>query len=121
MDKTQGLDSFWQGFSLPAYDENSVPDNIEAPYISYQVIVGDIDGPVYPSASIWYKDDSWEAIDKKVAEISEALEFLQPIKIDGGYIHITKGSPFAQRLAEPSDTTVKRYLINLAIEYLTQY
>ncbi len=121
MDKQQGLYKMWSSFGLPAYDEQSTPDNAELPYITYQVIIGDIDGPVFPSASLWYRDDDWEDIDNKLRQISETLETLQPIPVDGGYIHVTKGSPFAQRLTDPSDSSVKRYTINLAIEFLTQY
>ena len=121
MDKQQGLYNFWSSFGLPAYDENTVPDNAEAPYISYQVIVGDIDRPVFPSASVWYKSDDWETIDNKVRQILETIESLQPIEIDGGYIHITTGAPPAQRMTDPSDSSVKRYLLNIAIEFFTQY
>lgn len=121
MDKQQGLHRFWSSFNIPAYDENTVPDGAVLPYLTYQVITADIDEPVYPSASLWYHDESWEAIDNKARQISETLETLQPIPIEGGYIHIVKGRPFAQRFTDPSDKNLKRYNINVSIEFLTQY
>lgn len=120
MDKQQAYHSLWSSFNLPAYDENSVPDDAQKPYITYQVILGDLDGPVYPSASLWYRSTSWNDIDLKLKEIAAYIEDMQPVPLDdGGYMYVTKGTPFAQRMTE-EDRTVKRYYLNLAIEFLTK-
>ena len=84
MDKQQAYYNFWSSFSIPAYDENSVPDGAAFPYITYQVMVDEIDAPVFPVASIWYRSDSWTAIDAKVNEISRAIDEILPIALDGG-------------------------------------
>lgn len=121
MDKQQAFYNFFNSFALSAYDENSVPDDAQMPYITYQVIIADLDDVVFPTASIWYRSDSWAQADAKVNEISQYIETMLPIPLkDGGFMHITKGTPFAQRMAE-TDTTVKRYLLNLGIEFLTEY
>ena len=132
MDKTQAYYYLWSQFGMPAYDENSVPDDetfkkmIESgvikskfPYITYQVIVDDIDYPVFPSASVWYRSESWEDIDLKMIEISGKIGQMKPIKLDNGYMYVTKGTPWAQRMAD-EDRTVKRYVLNLGIEFLTE-
>lgn len=123
MDKAQVIQSFWSGFGLEAYDENSVPDDATMPYISYSVATGDIDSMVYLSASVWYRSTSWSSIESKVKEISEAITKMDPpsIKTDNGRVYITKGSPFAQRMNDPSDDMVKRMYININVEFLTNY
>ena len=48
---------------------------------------------------------------------------MQPptIELDNGRLYIAKGTPFAQRMSEPSDDTVRRILLNISAEYLTAY
>jgi hypothetical protein len=120
MDKQQAYYSLWSSFGLPAYDETSVPDDAKMPYITYQVILDSLDAPVYPTASLWYRDTSWNDIDYKLTGIAAYIEDMKPIPLDEGYMYVTKGSPFAQRMAE-EDRTVKRYVINLGVEFLTKY
>ncbi len=121
MDKQQAYYNLWSRFGLPAYDEQSVPDGATFPYITYQVMTDSIDRPVFPTASIWYRDTSWERIDLKLREITDTIEDLLPIELAGGeYMHITKGTPWAQRMAD-TDRTVKRYALNLSIEFLSKY
>lgn len=132
MDKQQAYYSLWSRFGLLAFEENSVPsqdelkkiaDKSKLPsdrYITYQVILDDLDAPVYPTASLWYRSTSWNDIDYKLTEIAAEIEDMQPIPLDEGYMYVTKGSPFAQRMAE-EDRTFKRYVINLGVEFLTKY
>lgn len=119
-DKQQAYFNFWQSFNLPVYDENSVPDGAEFPYITYQVIIDELDGFVFPTASVWYRSESWAEADAKVNEISRHIAEMLPLPLDNGFMHITKGTPFAQRMAE-ADPTVKRYMLNMGIEFLTDF
>jgi len=119
MDKAQAIHTFWSGFGLPAYDENTVPDNAPLPYITYGVQTASIDETVYPSASIWYRGKSWEAISKKADEIYEAIKRApQTQKVDGGRMFITPGTPFAQRMSDEDDS-IRRILIQVNIEFFT--
>ena len=120
MDKQQAYYSFWSSFSIPAYDENSVPDGAGFPRIDYQVLIDDLDAPVFPMAKIWYRDTSWEDVDKKVAAISAYIENMEQIAIDNGYMNIEKGNSFAQRIIDEKDQTVKGYLLNLQVEFFTR-
>lgn len=117
MDKWQAIQSFWEGFDIPAYDQNSVPDDAVAPYITYEAKTADFENALPLSGSIWYRSSSWRDISKKADQIADSLKKI--IKIDGGYLFITRGSPFAQRLNDPDDT-VKRVYINLMVEFYTE-
>ena len=118
MDKWQAIQSFWEGFDLPAYDRNSVPDDAVEPYITYTPLVADFEKVLSLSGSLWYRGSSWAEISRKADEISRSLKRIIPI--DGGYLFITRGSPFAQRM-DDEDETVKRIYINLMAEFYTNY
>ena len=106
---------------MKAYDENTVAENATFPRITYQVATSDFDNDVMLSASLWYNTRSWEDISKKADEIAAAIGYGgKIIKIDNGYLWLTKGSPFAQRMSEPSDKMVRRIIININAEFLTE-
>lgn len=123
MNKAQKLNEFWNSFNVPAYDATSVPSNVEFPYISFSVSEDSIENIVSLDASIWYKSYSWAEIENKTNEIAKRLgEYGHLIlTIDDGYIFLAKGTPFAQRMSDPNDDTIRRMYINIMAEYLTAY
>lgn len=127
MDKLQALHSFWSGFSIPAYDETTVPDEKERikqygsafPYITYEVATSDFNNDVALSASLWYRSESWSAITAKCNEIgTEISRGGKLVQFDGGAFWIRKSPIWAQRLSEPNDDMVRRILLNINIEFL---
>lgn len=123
MDKGQALNYFWSSFGLNAYDENTVPDDAVLPYITYNTATDSLDNVVPLTGSVWYKGMSWTEVEAKAEEIARYIgEFgHKVIKLDGGYLYITKGSPFAQRVVDGSDEQMRRIYINITAEFLTAY
>ena len=124
MDKGQALYNFWSKFGLPAYDENTVPDNAPERYITYNTTFDSIGNMVNLYGNIWdINSNSWEFVSKKAEEIGKAIEEQYPISyaIENGRLYIAKGTPFAQRMSDPSSDRVRRIYINLQAEYLTAY
>lgn len=124
MDKAQALHNFWSSFDIPAYDENSVPDNATMPYITYEVSTGSFENEQLLTASLWYRSSSWRDITAKSEEIAHKIYSLRgsAIPIDNGYLRLWEGgSPLFQRMSEPSDDMVKRLVINLQAEFMTAY
>lgn len=134
MNKQQAYSAFWSGFGVLAFEENSVPtdDVIEAmiksglasskyPYITYQVLLDDLDHPVFPTASIYDRSSSWERADVLANTISNRIHNTDTIKLDNGRMFITKGSPFAQHMLEDGDMNIRRIILNLGIEFFTEY
>lgn len=122
MDKAQAIHEFWSSFNIPAYDENSVPDGAVMPYITYNVMTDSLDKVLVLYGSLWYRSTSWQSISEKAEDIAEALGKGKPktIKLDNGYLWLTKGTPFAQRMRD-DDSQVKRIYINVTGEFLTEY
>lgn len=124
MTKEAALQAFWSGFGLVAYQENAVPtgeDKPVYPYLTYEVAT-DSWGNAQPLAvSLWYRSTSWVDINAKAAEISRAISMggiTQPC--DGGCLWILRGEPFARSTSDDSDPMVKRKILNIMIEYLTE-
>lgn len=119
MDKWQAIHSMWSSFGLPAYDETDVPDDAVMPYITYSAPVSSFEQPIVMSGSIWYRSTSWEDISQKTNLIAEYLRGYRLIKIDGGYLHVSEGSPFAQRTKD-EDSAVRRIYITIDAEFFTE-
>ena len=123
MDKAQALNKFWSSFDIPAYDENTVPDDAQMPYITYQTLTDSIGSVLPMSATLWYGNTYvWDALQQKAEEIAQRIGqngyYLE--KIDGGYVWLTKGTPFAQRMQSEQDN-VRQIYINVTVEFLTAY
>lgn len=121
MDKSQAIHAFWSSFEIPAYDENTVPDDAEMPYITYNVVINNVGGVTLLTASVWYRSTSWADISAKVDEIGEklALKGFYSARLDNGIMWLVQGTPFAQRMSDPEDDMIRRYYLNVTAEFLT--
>ena len=120
LDKFQALQFFWSSFDIPAYESTTVPENANLGdfYITYEAVIDSLDRPVPMSASIWKRNThSWEEISQKAEEISDALVQVKTIPMQTGYLYVTRGTPFAQRMSDEDDATRRIYL-NIMAEYL---
>lgn len=116
MDKWQALFSFWSSFSIPAYEENSVPDqdDILFPYITYEAVSSGFGDDVTGSASVWSRSSSWAAADLLSDTIFDRLKHGGvTIPYDGGMIWITAGTPFSHSMGDPDDDRIKRKLLTV--------
>ncbi len=119
MNKWQGLQAFWESFGIPAYDENTVPDDAALPYITYEAAVGSFGDNVPLSASVWYHGTSWADISQKVEEISQALNGWKLVGLGNRqYIYLRKDGVFAQRMPD-ENTLIRRIRLSLSAEFFT--
>lgn len=119
MDKIQTLAAFWNGFGLPAYDETDVPDDATLPYITYEVSSDSFGTQLMQSASLWYRSSSWADITQKEEQIAEFItRGGRTLKYDDGVMWIQKASPWAQRMADPSDEMIRRIVLSVLVEFL---
>ena len=128
MTKAAAIYQFWNSFGIKAYEENTVIDADEEgnpveptfPYITYQLVTDSFDREVAATASLWYRSESWTAINAKTEEISAHIGLGgKIIKCDGGRIWIKRGQPFAQNMGDESDDLIKRKYLNLTFEFMT--
>ena len=122
MDKEQSINNFWSRFGIPAYDENSVADDVTYPFIAFSVATGKLGDTVQLYANMYYRSTSWKDITHKKDEIAQYLgDGGKVIPLDRGYSYFCQGDPFAQRMNEPGDNMVKRYYLQLQAEFLAPY
>jgi hypothetical protein len=120
MTKASAIYQFWNGFWLTFYEENTVPTDATFPYGTYQLVTDSFDREVAATASLWYRDESWTAINAKTEEIAQHIGLGgKIIKCDGGRIWIKRGQPFAQNMGDESDDLIKRKYLNLTFEFMT--
>lgn len=119
MNKEAALYAFWNTFSIPAYEENTVPDDAELPYITYQVITDGRFGQAQMAVNLYYRSNSWVDINAKAVAISEEIQGGVRLNTDDGWIWIRKGTPFAQNMSDSSDDTIRRKYLNIVAEYCT--
>lgn len=119
MNKIQALHSFWNGFGLKAYDETSVPDGTQLPYITYEASSDDFDHTIAQTATLWYRSSSWAGITEKEMQIADFIgRGGRMIAYDDGAMWLQKASPWAQRMSEPSDEMIRRIVLNITVEFL---
>lgn len=122
MNKAQAINEFWNSFGVPAYDENTLNvDSSVKTYITYSVQEGKLDDPIVLNASIWTRNTSWTKLDEIKTNIAHKLYTMNPIKLDDGYLHLTSGTPFAQRFRADEDPDYLRILIVIQAEFFTAY
>ena len=120
MTKAAAIYQFWSGFGLTAYEENTVPDDAKFPYITYQLVTDSFDNEIQLTASLWYRSESWTAINAKTEEISQKISRGgKIIPCDGGAIWLKRGQPFAQSMGDESDNLIKRKYLNITAEFMT--
>ena len=120
MTKAAAIYQFWSGFGLTAYEENTVPEDAVFPYVTYQLVTYSFDREVASTASLWYRGESWTAINAKTEEIARFIGGGGClIDCDGGFIWLKRGSPFAQNMGDENDDLIKRKYINVTVEYMT--
>lgn len=125
MDKAQAIVAFWKKASgLPVYDENIIPDTAVLPYLTCEVSTASFEHEIPLTANLYYRDTSWEAISIKADAIAKAIYEMRgtSTKIDGGRFRVWEGeTPLLQRASDATDDAVRRIVINVMVEFMTNY
>lgn len=120
MTKAAALQKFFSGFGIPAYESTSVPTDAVLPYLTYETVSGAFDTlPMNCTVNLWYRGTSNVPVNQKAEELSAAIGTVgRLLKVDGGYIHLTRGSPFAVAAPDP-DKTIRRRVLNITLRFYT--
>lgn len=110
------LYEFFSSFGIPAYVQNTIPDNAQMPYITYELVEPEPFSYSYMRANVWYRDTSYSAITAKCDQIKAAIGWGASLKTDNGFIALYRetGTPFAQIMSDPNPET-KRVLLTMSV------
>lgn len=118
MTAEQAIHAFWSSFGLTAYDENSVPDDAQLPYITYSLSVDTFNNTVLNTINIWYRSTSWINVTNKAKEIINTItDGGISIPTDNGMIRMNLGNPIYNRMGD-EDKNIKRIRMNIETEYI---
>lgn len=107
------LKTFFSGFGLPAYAEDSVPDDVALPYITYSMSVPEWNQRASLHAQVWDRTTSNTGIIRVADQITAAIgENGINIPVEGGYLIIWPESPLIQIMV---DGDYRSAYINLSI------
>ena len=108
----EALKTFFSGFGLPAYQEDTVPDDVSLPYISYSVSIPEWDQKASNYVRVWARTKSNTWIIQKADHILKSIGTGKKITFAGGYLMIWPETPNVQIEV---DGDVRYAYINLSI------
>ena len=106
------LKMFFSNFGIPAYTLESVPDDVELPYITYPLYEPEWDEQGNTYCQVWYRKQNLEALLAKADKIVAAIGTGLVIPMTGGYLALYTGTPMIQIM---SDDYSQSAYINLII------
>ena len=92
----KALKTFFNGFDVPAYTNNTVPEEIPVRHITYPMIDPDWEQKTSLYCEVWDRSTSNEYILRKADEIIKAIGPGLVIPCEGGYIRLHLESPVTQ-------------------------
>lgn len=113
---SKALYTFFSAFGIPAYVEDSVPNEVKAPYITYELAEPDWRGSASIHARVWYRDESFRAITAKVDEIRAALGEGASIPTESGAVYLWADDNWAQFQPMAGDYTLKCAYLSLILQ-----
>lgn len=119
MDRWEALYAFWSSFGWPAYEESSVPEDAEMPYITYEAAAGGFDSAIPLSASLWTRGGSWAEADAKADEVEGRIKAMGCPAISGGRLRAWTDGAFATSMGDPDDKLIKRKKLSANFEFMT--
>ena len=109
----KALNAFYKRFGIPAYTEDSVPSDVELPYITYSVPQSGVFNSATHQVRVWYYGTSNAEVNAKADEVIAAIGQGVKLKAGRGFVCIYPGVPLAQM--QPSDDETRIVYINLEL------
>lgn len=106
------LKTFFSGFGLPAYTVESVPDEVELPYISYSLPQPEWNQKATMYCQVWDHSKSNSYILQKADEIIAEIGIGKRIQTSDGLIVIWTENPMIQLMVNGDERSA---YINLSI------
>lgn len=106
------LYNFFSSFGIPAYVTDNIPDNVQMPYITYDLVEPEPLSVGLLSASVWYRGTSYAEISAKVDQIKAAIGNGLSLKTSSGVIHLfrEREGAFVRMMNDPNRETKRAYL-----------
>ena len=97
------LKTYFSGFGLPAYTTDSVPDDVELPYLAYSLAEPEWNQKATMYVQIWNRSRSNAMILEKADEILADIGEGKRLETDAGIVVIWPDSPAQVQVDEDPD------------------
>ena len=108
----KAMHDFVSGFGLPAYTTQSVPDDIQVPYLIYPLSEPEWDQKTSWYIQGWFRSTSNAALAETADQIISAIGTGIRIDMDVGYLSIYPDTPLVQLM---HDGDFRSFYISLSI------
>lgn len=92
----EALKAYYSGFGLPAYQENTVPEDVTLPYISFSISIPEWNQKASHYIRIWDRTKSNTRIVRVADQIAADIGICKTIRFEGGYLTIWPETPLVQ-------------------------
>jgi len=110
METFSALKSFFSGFDLPAYEKDSIPDEVYLPYITYPLYEPRWDSQCNSYCQVNYPKRMLEELTAKADEIINAIGCGLKIEMPGGYLYIQLADQMQQAQIMSDDESQSAYI-----------
>lgn len=111
-DIAKALKTFVGGFDLPAYTTDTVPDDIDLPYLTYPAVQPEWSSKATFYIQGWYRATSNETMMTKADQITREIGTGIVINMDNGFLVIYPETPLIQTMV---DGDIRSFYINLSV------
>ena len=108
----KAIDTWVKTFGLPAYTVETVPKDVQVPYLVYPLNEPEWNQKASFYVQGWYRSTSNAALAEKAEEIIKEIGTGITLKTDSGYIAIYPESPLVQMM---TNGDYRSFYINLSI------
>ena len=112
MEMATAMKSFFGGFDLPAYEKDSIPDEVYLPYITYPLYEPSWDSQGNSYCQVNYPKEMLTELTAKADQIVNAIGLGLKINMPGGYLVIQLAD---QKIQIESDDASQYAYISLVI------
>lgn len=109
----KALKQFVGGFGLPAYALNTVPKDVEIPYLTFPIVEPEWNQKATFYIQGYFRTTKYEELLTKADQIVHEIGTGIVVNMDEGFLVIYPETPLIQTLVEDND--VRSFYINLSI------
>ena len=105
------LKMFFGGFNIPAYTLQSVPEDVELPYITYPLTEPEWNEQASFYCQVWYPKKRLQDLLTKADQIVAAVGECRKIDMPGGYLVIYPSTPLIQIMSDENSQSAYIMLV----------
>jgi len=110
----KALKQFFSDFGMPAYAQNTVPKDVDYPYLTFPLIEPEWNQKTTFYVQGYFRTTSFSLVLEKADAIAGAIGNGVILNMDDGYLVLYPETPLIQTMTE-TDNNVRSFYINLSL------